>query len=113
MLASLGRLLLDRKTENKIGFPFIVLKPASSAVGSDGSFPVAAYTRKNVLFTHRTSPLPRVLASQGTDHDKTWRVYAPLSKLRVFDVKFEGRRWAASRGIKLETWESDSLLDIF
>ena len=27
----------------------IVLKPASGAVGSDGSFLFAAYTRKNVL----------------------------------------------------------------
>ena len=37
------------ETENKTAFPFIVLKPAGSAVGSDGSFLFAAYTRKNVL----------------------------------------------------------------
>ena len=67
------------KTENKTGFPFIVLKPASSAVGSDGSFLFTAYTRKNVLFAHSTSPLPRVLASQDTGHHQTWRAYAPLS----------------------------------
>ena len=54
-------------------------EPASSAVGSDGSFLIDAYTRKNVLFAHSTSPLTRVLASQCTDHDKTWRAYAPLS----------------------------------
>ena len=39
------------KTENKTGFTFIVLKPASSAVG-DGPFLFAAYTRQNVLFAH-------------------------------------------------------------
>ena len=33
-------------------YPFIVQKPASSAVGSDESFLYAAYTRKNVLFAH-------------------------------------------------------------
>ena len=44
------------KSENKTGFPFIVLKPASSAVGN-GSFLFAAYTRKNVIFAQSTSPL--------------------------------------------------------
>ena len=42
------------------------LFPASSAVGSAGPFLVAVYTRKNVLFAHSTSLLPRVLASQDT-----------------------------------------------
>ena len=88
-----GRQLWDRKTENETGFPFIVLKPASSAVGSDGSFLFAAYTRKNVLFAHSTSPLPQCLASQGTDHDKTCRVCS--TKVRVLAAKF--RRWAVSR----------------
>ena len=32
------------------GFPFVVLKLVSSAVGSDGPFLFAACTRKNVLF---------------------------------------------------------------
>ena len=65
-----------QKTENKTGFPFIVLKPASSSpVGSDGSFLFTACIRKNVLFAHSTSPLPQVLASQGTIHHHTSRAY--------------------------------------
>ena len=50
------------KQKNKTRFPFIVQKPASSAVGSDGSFLIAAYTRKNVLShlelhrRHKSSP---------------------------------------------------------
>ena len=76
----------------------LVLKPASSAVGSDGSFLFAAYTRKDVVFAHRTSPLPGVLASQDTGHHQIWRAYAPLS-------------WESSlpsllavRGLCLEVW---------
>ena len=76
----------------------LLQKPASSAVGSDGSFLFTAYTRKKVLFAHSTSPLPRVLASRATDHDKTSRVYAPL-KLRVLAAKFGGRRWSVSLGL--------------
>ena len=37
-------------TLSKTGFPFIVQKPVSSAVGSDGLFLFAEYTRKNVFF---------------------------------------------------------------
>ena len=78
MLGS-GQQLWDRKTENKIGFPFIVQKPASSAVGSDRSYSCTLPTQEeNVLFAHSKPPLPRVLASQDTDHDKTWSVHAPL-----------------------------------
>ena len=76
----LGRQLWERKTENETGFPFIVQKLASSAVGSNVAFLFDAYTRNNVLFAHSTSSLPRDLASHATDHDKTWRVYAPLSE---------------------------------
>ena len=78
-LKTSGRHLWDRKTERKTGHLFSVLKPASSAVGSDGSFLIAAHSRKSVFRTFSSiSPLPRVLASQGTDH-KTWRAsYAPL-----------------------------------
>ena len=68
-----------------------------SAVGSDGSFIIAAFTRKNVLFAHSTSPLGRVLASQGTDHNKLDNVCS--TKLRVLAAKFEGRRWSVSRGL--------------
>ena len=53
-LSALGQQLSYQKTENKTDFPFIVLKPASSAVGSDRSFLDAAYTRKNMLFAHST-----------------------------------------------------------
>ena len=59
---TLGRLLWERK---QTGFPFFVLKPPSSAVGSDGSFLFAAYTIKYVFFAHSTSPLPRALASSA------------------------------------------------
>ena len=51
-------IIVPEKTKKKKSFPFIALKPASSAVCSDGSFLFAAYTRKNVLFAHNTSPLP-------------------------------------------------------
>ena len=74
-----GRLLSSQKTENQTGFPFIVLKHASSAVCSDGSFLFPAYTRKNVLFADSTSPLPRFLASQDKGRHQTWRAYVPLS----------------------------------
>ena len=43
---------------NQNRFPFIVLKPASSTVGSDGSFLFTVYTTKNVISAHSTSPLP-------------------------------------------------------
>ena len=62
----------------RIRFPVIVLKPASIAAGSDGSFMFAACTRKNVRFAHSTSPLPRFLASQNTGCHQTWRTHAPL-----------------------------------
>ena len=51
--------------------------------------------RKNVLFAHGTSPLPRVLASQDTGHRQTLRACAPLSW--VLAAMFEGRRWSVSR----------------
>ena len=57
----------------------MVLKLATSAVGSDGSFLFAAYTRKNMLFVHSTSPLPRVLASKDTGRHQAWKAYAPQS----------------------------------
>ena len=63
-------------------------QPASIAARSDGSLLFAAYTRKkNVFCTHSTSPLPRVLASQDTDHDKPWRVYSGFF--------FSDRKWPA------------------
>ena len=62
-----------------MGFPVIVLKPASNAVGSAGSFLFAAYARKNVFFAHRTSPPPRLLVSQSTNNGQIWRAYALLS----------------------------------
>ena len=70
-LRSRASLLSFQKTENKTGFPLIVLKPVSSAVGSDGSFLFTAYSSKNVLFAHSTSPLPRILASQDTGRNQT------------------------------------------
>ena len=55
-----------------------------------------------MLFAHSTSPLERVLASQGNDHDKAWRLYYPLPvcTLRVIAAMFEARtsRWSVSRG---------------
>ena len=87
-----------KKKKKEAEFPFIVLKPVSSAVGINGSFLIAAYPRKNVLFGHSTSPLPRFLASQGTDHDKNLKSVCS-TRLRVLGAKFEGRRWAVSRGL--------------
>ena len=100
---------MGSETENTTGFPFIVQKPVSSAVGSDGSFLDAACTRKNVLFAHSASPLPRILASQGADHDQTWRVCGPLSvessppSLRAVD--------GLCLKVSLGTWEPDPVLD--
>ena len=37
--------------QNEVEFPFIVLKPVSSAVGSDGSF-LSAATQENTCFSH-------------------------------------------------------------
>ena len=107
----LGWQLWDRKTEDKTGFPFIVLKPASSAVGSDGSFLFPAYTSENVLFAYSTSPMARVLASQNMDHDKKRRTYAPLS----WESSLPS--WKDAGGLclefSLETWEPDPFLDLF
>ena len=69
----------SRKQNTKQDFPSIILKPVSSAVGSDGPCLFTAHTRKNVLFAHSTSPLPRIFASQDTGRHQTWRAYAPLS----------------------------------
>ena len=85
-------------------FPSSSRKPVSSAVTSDGSFLIAAYTRKNVLFTHSTSPLPRVLASQDTDHDKTWTASVCSTKLRALAATFEGLRCLE---VSLSTCEPD------
>ena len=58
-----------------------------------------------------TSPLPRVIASQGTDHDKTWRAYAPLSWESLLPtLRAVGRLYLV---VLLETWEPDPFLDIF
>ena len=94
-----GRLLSFQKTENETGFPSIVLKPASIAVGSDESFLFGTYTRKNMLFAQSTSPLPRFSPHRTrTGHHQTWRAYAPIS-LESSLPKFEGRRWSMSRGL--------------
>ena len=77
----------------------MVLKPASSAVGSFGSFLRAAYClhkKKRVFFAPSTSPLPRVRASQGTYH-KSWRVYTPLTL--EFSLPSLAPRWFVSRGL--------------
>ena len=54
----------------------------SSAVGSNESFLLAAYTRKTVLFAHSTSPLQRVLTSRTQVTTKLGRLYAPLKSPR-------------------------------
>ena len=68
----------------------MVQKPVSSAIGSDGSFLIAAYTRKNAFFAHSTSPLPRV-SPHGTRITKTSLDSVCSTKLRVLVAKFEGR----------------------
>ena len=78
ILKEFGWQLWDRKTENKIGFPSSYWSPRavpSAVMGHFGSLPTQ---EKNLPFSHSTSPLQRVLASQGTDHDNTWRLVAPL-----------------------------------
>ena len=52
---------------------------ASSAAGSDRSFLYAVYTRKKRAFRTQHLTVGASLASQGTDHDQTWRGYAPLN----------------------------------
>ena len=68
-----GRHVWDRKTEIKTRFPFIVQKPASSAIGSDRSFLDAACARKNekTCFSHTALHRCHDLAPQGTDNDKS------------------------------------------
>ena len=41
-----------------LSWPLVLQKAVSSAAGSDGSFLLTAYTRKNVLFGHSTPPRP-------------------------------------------------------
>ena len=99
----------ENRNQNRISLH--VLKPASSAVGSDGSFLFDAYTRRNVLFAHSTSSLPRVLGSQGTGHDKTWRVYAPLSwESSLLSLRAVGGLWLE---VSPEAWEPDPFLVLF
>ena len=50
----------------------------TKACYTSSSMAVELAKKKNVFFAHSTLPLRRVRTSQGTDHDKTWRVYAPL-----------------------------------
>ena len=57
-------------------FPFAVLEPTQ---GSDFSCSVQQQQQKIRAFANSISPLPRVLASQGTGRHQTWSAYAPLS----------------------------------
>ena len=76
----LGRLIWDRKSENKTGVPSSCRnsRVVPSVVIGDWRFLYAAFAKKKVLFAHSTSLPPRVVGSQRTNHDKTWGVYAPL-----------------------------------
>ena len=51
-----------------------------------------------VLFSHGTSPPPRLLASQRTDHAKPSKDVFSIA-LRVLADYFEGRRWPVSGGL--------------
>ena len=68
----------------------MVQKPASRAVGSEGSFLLAAYRTKRAFRTQHQPP-PRVLASQGTHHAKPCKDVCSIA-LRVLAAKFEGCR---------------------
>ena len=70
-----GQQLSFQKTENKTGYPFVVLKP------TQGLASLVLFNRsvKNVLSARSTSPLPQVLASQDASHHQSSRSYAPLS----------------------------------
>ena len=57
----------------------MVLKPTQGPGFSSFCSTACADSEKNVPFAHSTWLPPRVLASQGTDHDHIWRVCAPLS----------------------------------
>ena len=74
-MGALRQQLPFQKTENKTGYPFVVLKPTKALA----SLVLFNRNGKNVLFAHSTSPLPQVLALQDTGRHQTWRTYAPLS----------------------------------
>ena len=92
-----GQLLWDRKTEYKLGFPFIVQKPASSAVGGDGPFLNAAHRKKRGFHMQH---LIAATSPRLTGHGSRQNLESVCSTdRRVLAAKCEGRRWSVSRGL--------------
>ena len=64
--------------------------------------------KKNVLFAHSTWLPPRVLDSHGTDHDQTWKVYAPLGvQSSLLLLRVVG---CLCLEVSLRTWGADLFL---
>ena len=82
----LGPLLWGRKTGNKTGVPFIVLKLRAVPLVVMTQPLLVAYTQKNKCFSHIVlhTPFPRLLASRNTDHHQTLSAFAPLSRVLEF-----------------------------
>ena len=57
---------------------FVVLKPSQGS-GFSCSVPQPARTAQKTCFSHTAFACRRESSPQGTDHDQTWRVSAPLS----------------------------------
>ena len=66
-----------------------------------------------MLFAYSTSPLPRVLAPQSTDHDKTWTVYAPLLQAESPRCQVLRAVGGPHLQVSLETWDPHPNLDHF
>ena len=85
-----------------------MLKPTQGS-GFSCSVPQPARTARKTCLSHtNTLLMPRVLVSQGTDHDQTWRAYAPLvvgsslPSLRVVD--------GLCLKVSLGTWGPDPVM---
>ena len=76
--------------------PFIVLNPASCAVGRDESFLLAAYKKGVFRAEHFTAAASPRLTGHGSPPNLEG---VCSTKLRVLAAKFAGRRWSVSPGL--------------
>ena len=73
----------------------MVRKPVGSAVGSDGEFIFAAYTKKRAF---RTQHFAAAACSRLTGNGSSSNIKSVCStKLRVLAAKFDVRRWPMSQ----------------
>ena len=93
----------ENRKQNRI--TFIVQKPVSSAVGSDGHF-FSLFTQK-IKRAFRTEHFTAAASPRLTGDGSPPNLQRVCStKLRVFAAEFEGRRWSVSRGL---AWDVGAL----